>query len=91
MQNMWKKLLSRKLWVALAGIATGAAMALGVSQSEVVTVAGAVTTALSAVSYVISEGKIDAEAVRMTAKALEQAADCFPLMEGEDGTETENS
>lgn len=91
MHNVWKKLLSRKLWVALAGIATGAAMALGLSQSEVATIAGAVTAALSVASYVVAEGKIDAAAVRMAANTLEQAAECFPRTEDEHGTETDNS
>ena len=58
-----KKLTSRKLWLALAGVATGIAVILGVEGSEISTVAGAVTALASVVSYIITEGKIDATAV----------------------------
>ena len=49
----WKrKLSSRKLWAAMAGIVTGLA---------------------SVVSYIITEGKVDAAGVKKTA---EERADC---------------
>ena len=59
-----KKLTSRKLWLAVAGLATGAALALGVDGSDITAVAGAVTALVSVVTYVITEGKIDAEGVK---------------------------
>jgi len=43
MEKIIKKLTSRKLWMAIAGVVTGIAMALGVDGSDVTTVAGAVT------------------------------------------------
>lgn len=61
--NIIEKLTSRKLWLALAGVATGIAMVLGVDGSEITTVAGSVTALTSIVTYILAEAKIDAAAV----------------------------
>ena len=63
MQNFLKKLTSRKFLAALAGVATGLAMGFGVDETTISTVAGAVTTVASVVSYIMSEGMVDAAAV----------------------------
>ena len=63
MQNFLKKLTSRKVLAALAGVATGLAMVFGVDETTISTVAGAVTTVASVVSYIMSEGMVDAAAV----------------------------
>ena len=63
MQNFLKKLTSRKFLAALAGVATGLAMVFGVDETSISTVAGAVTTVASVVSYIMSEGMVDAAAV----------------------------
>ena len=63
MQNFLKKLTSRKFLAALAGVATGLAMVFGVDETTINTVAGAVTTVASVVSYIMSEGMVDAAAV----------------------------
>ena len=63
MQNFLKKLTSRKFLAALAGVATGLAMVFGVDETTISTVAGAVTTVESVVSYIMSEGMVDAAAV----------------------------
>ena len=57
--NFLRKLGSRKLWLAIAGVASGTAMSFGVEGSEISMVAGAVTTLVSVVSYIVMEGKID--------------------------------
>ena len=75
---MIKKLTSRKLWMALAGVATGIAIVLGVDASEISTVAGAVTTIISVVVYIITEGKIDAEGVKV---AIEQTQTAIETIE----------
>lgn len=69
------KLLSRKLWMAIAGVATGVALALGVEASEISTVAGAVTALVSVVTYIITEGKVDAESVKTTIIEVQEAVD----------------
>ena len=63
MQNFLKKITSRKFLAALAGVATGLAMVFGVDETTISTVAGAVTTVASVVSYILSEGMVDAAAV----------------------------
>lgn len=63
----WKrKLSSRKLWAAVAGVVTGLAMVFGLDESTISTVAGAVVSAASVVAYIMAEGKVDAEGVKNT-------------------------
>ena len=81
MSEILRKLSSRKLWMALAGIATGVAMALGAESAEISTVAGAVTAIVSVVTYIITEGKIDAEGVK---SAIIEIQDGIEVMEGTD-------
>ena len=76
---MIKKLTSRKLWKAIAGVATGIAIVLGVDTGEIGTVAGAVTTIISVVAYIITEGKIDAEGVKV---AIEKTQTAVEVIEG---------
>lgn len=57
----WKqKLISRKLWAALVGVVAGLAAAFGITESEYAQVAGLVTAAVSVVSYIFGESKVDA-------------------------------
>lgn len=69
------KLSSRKLWMAIAGIATGVAMALGVDSTEITSVAGGVVALISCVTYIVTEGKIDAESVKNTIIEVQEAVD----------------
>ena len=63
----WKrKLSSRKLWAAIAGVVTGLAMVFKLDESTISSVAGAVVSMASVVSYIITEGKVDAESVKKT-------------------------
>ena len=75
MNNILRKLSSRKLWMAIAGIATGIAMALGADASEVSEVAGAVTAIVSVVTYIVVEGKVDAESVKSAIIEVDDAMD----------------
>ncbi len=64
----WKrKLSSRKFWAAMAGIVTGLAMVFGLDESTISSVAGAVVSVASVVSYIITEGKVDAAGVKKAA------------------------
>lgn len=69
------KLASRKLWAAIAGILLGGALAFGVDGDTITTVAGAVTALCSVVTYILTEGKIDAAAVGQAAGAVQDALD----------------
>ena len=75
MTTIIAKLSSRKLWVAIAGIATGIATILGVDGSDIIDVAGAVTALVSVVTYIIVEGRIDAEGVKNAIIEVEEAVD----------------
>ena len=67
MNNILKKVTSRKFLLALVGTISGLALAMGVEGSEieriVATVGGIVTAASSIVAYISGEAKIDAAAV----------------------------
>ena len=57
----WKrKLTSRKLWVAVAGMVTGLILAFGGSEAASETVSGCILSAASVIAYIIGEGLADA-------------------------------
>ena len=64
MNNLIKKLTSRKFLLAIVGTISGLALALGVDGSEIeniiATVGGIVTAASSIIAYINGEAKIDA-------------------------------
>lgn len=65
MQIDWKrKLSSRKLWAAVAGIVAGLAMVFGLDENTITTVAGSVVSVASVVAYILAEGKVDAAAAK---------------------------
>ena len=70
----WKrKLSSRKLWAAVAGIVTGLAMVFGLDENTISTVAGAVVSVASVVAYIMAEGKVDAESVKQAVEGVQDA------------------
>ena len=81
MTNIIRKLSSRKLWMAIAGVATGVAMSLGVNATEIRIVSGAIMSIISVVVYIVVEGKIDAEGVK---KAIEDTQEAVETIEGTD-------
>ena len=71
----WKrKLSSRKLWAAVAGIVTGLAMVFGLDEGTISSVAGAVVSVASVVAYIITEGKVDAESVKKAVEDVQGGA-----------------
>ena len=70
---MIAKLKSRKFWAALLGVAVGVGLAFGVDGDSITAVAGAVTALVSVVTYIRTEGKIDAEAITVTVEAIQEA------------------
>lgn len=77
MSTILQKLSSRKLWMAIAGIATGILLALGGSSSDIQSVAGAITALASAVTYIITEGRVDAERIKNAVVATQAAVDAI--------------
>ena len=70
MKNFIKKLSSRKLWTAIVGVATGIGIVFGVDAGTVSTISGALVSVMSVISYIVTEGKIDAASV---ADAIEKS------------------
>ena len=56
----YRKLTSRKLWAAVAGLVAGLAMVFGLDAETINIVAGAVTSAASVIAYIVTEGRVDA-------------------------------
>ncbi len=72
----WKrKLSSRKLWAAVAGIVTGLAMVFGLDENTISTVAGAVVSVASVVAYIMAEGKVDAESVKNAVEDVQEGVE----------------
>jgi len=80
MNNMVRKLSSRKLWAAVAGVVAGLAMVFGLDETVISTVAGAVVSVMSVITYIITEGKIDAEGVK---NAIEDIQNGIEVVEGD--------
>lgn len=60
MKVNWKtKLSSRKLWATVVGVITGLSMVFGLEEETITSVAGAVVSMVSIVTYISTEGKVD--------------------------------
>ncbi len=75
MKALLKKLTSRKFLAAAAGFVAGLAMVFNLDEGIVTTVTGAVTAVGSVMIYIVTEGEIDAAAVRDTAKKVQEAVE----------------
>ena len=75
MKQFLSKLTSRKFIAAVLGIAMGGAMIFGIDLNVAGQVAGAIMAAASAVSYILVEGRIDAESVKNAAEKIQGAID----------------
>lgn len=61
----WKrKLTSRKLWLAVAGLISGLIVAFNGSAETAETVTGCITALGSVVAYIVGEGLTDAAATK---------------------------
>lgn len=61
MKINWKrKLASRKLWIAIAGLVSGIILAFGGKESTASTVSGVILQAASVFGYLLAEGAADA-------------------------------
>lgn len=61
-----KKLTSRKLWVAVAGMIAGFVLAFNGSAEVAETISGCVMSVASVVAYIVGEGLTDAANVKKT-------------------------
>lgn len=85
MKDLLRKLSSRKFWLAAAGVVTGIAMVFGFDSSTVETIAGAVTAVASVMTYVIMEGRVDAQSVKTAVEAVQNAVDLVKEAEEKNG------
>lgn len=67
----FKKFLSRKFLISMVGVIVGLAISLGASASEIQEIAGAIVSAVSAISYIFGEAMVDAAAVKKNEKTEE--------------------
>ena len=81
MQTFIKKITSRKFLTCIAGVVLGICMIFGLDENTVSTIAGAITAIASIVSYILSEGKIDAAAVKDTVEQIEGAVEAVGKIE----------
>lgn len=58
-----KKLTSRKLWLAVAGLVSGLVLAFNGSAEVAETVSGCIMAGASVVGYILGEGLTDAAAI----------------------------
>ena len=65
-----RKLNSRKLWASIIGVITGIAMIFGADEGIASAIAGAAAVIISVVTYIITEGKLDAEGLRAAIDAV---------------------
>lgn len=75
MGTLKSKLTSRKLWAAVAGLIAGLAMVFGLDENVITTVAGAVVSVSSVITYIITEGRIDAEGVKIAVENVQDAVE----------------
>ena len=76
MANILQKLKTKsKLWAAIVGVLVGVATIFGLDANTIATVSGAVVAVCSVVSYIVTEGKIDAAAVSGAAEKVRAAAE----------------
>lgn len=73
MKKILAKLKSRKLWAAALGVGIGVALIFGVDAEAIEKVAGAVAAISSVITYIITEGKIDAAAIGDAANKTQSA------------------
>lgn len=74
-KSFWEKFKSRKLWLAILNAVAGIAIALGADNNIVQIALGAGLALLSAVSYIVVEGKVDAAAVDLSSDAIKKILD----------------
>ena len=72
MVEILKKLKSRKFLTCVAGVVMGLCMTFGLDENAVNIIAGSITALGSIVTYIYTEGKIDAEAVKNAADEFEE-------------------
>jgi len=82
MSKFLHKLTSRKFLACVAGVVIGLCVAFKADAGTVQTVAGAVESVVSLITYIITEGRIDAASVATTVTEVQAAADAVKKIDG---------
>lgn len=90
-QSVVQKLTSRKFICAMIGIVIGIAMVFGLDQTTIQSVAGAVVSLCSVVTYIITEGRIDAASVAQAATDIQSAIDLLADADDPDKPDADGS
>ena len=70
------------MWAAVAGLVAGLGMAFGLDEGIISTVAGAVVALSSVITYIVTEGKIDAEGVKVAVEKTQTAVEVLNSGDG---------
>ena len=70
----------KKIITMILGVLSGLAIAFGLDQSEISTIAGAVVSVISVGGYLIAEGKIDVERIKNAAEDVNEVIDLIDEM-----------
>jgi hypothetical protein len=81
MKVFLNKIKSRKFLTCVAGVVMGACMVFGVDVDSVDTISGAIVAVFSVVTYIYTEGKVDAAAVKDAAGQVNDAIDSVEKIE----------
>ena len=81
MSTLMRKLSSRKLWAAVAGVVAGLAMVFGLDENIITSVAGAVMSLATIITYIVTEGRVDAESVK---NAIVEVGEVIELVKEEE-------
>lgn len=77
MKSVLTKMKSRKFLTCVAGVILGICMVFGLEPNDVNTIAGAVTSVTSILTYILIEGRIDNTAViKQTVDNVADAVEC---------------
>ena len=79
MENLIRKLSSRKLWAAVAGVVSCLSLVFVLDGDVITAVSGAVVSLASVITYIITEGKIDAEAVKNAVEDIQEAKEVIRI------------
>lgn len=74
-QDIIRKLTSRKLWVAIAGLISGLILAFGGEEGTAATVSGVILQIASVIGYLLAEGLADAANSGGSTVVIEGAAE----------------
>ena len=81
MKTFLNKLSSRKFLTCVAGVVMGLCMIFGLDENAVNVISGAVVAFGSAITYIYTEGKIDAAAIEKVKETVDKVQDAVDTVD----------